>query len=136
MTCVWDSLILGLQHAAVRDAQDMTPAVFVKHLKQHNMPVRDVRVNGYVLREREVAENQEAVRELKEDNLSVGYLCSSSDPVLILVSYLFNVNIRVRFVSTDIAYSISNATHELHLSNSHTHITLLKVVRYGTPRPL
>lgn len=134
MTCVWDSLILGLRHANVHDAQDKTPLTFIQYLKQHNIPVRDVRVNDHALREQEVTENYDAIKQLEETNLTMGYLCSASDPVLLLVSSLFNVNIRVRFVSSDIAYTVPHATHELHLSNTRTHMSLGKVIRYGTPR--
>ena len=130
MTCVWDSLIKGLQYALVNDVQGMTPVKFVQYLKKHNVPVHNVNVNHNALREQEVEENHKAISELDENNLMMGYLCSASDPLLILICSLFCVNIRVHFVSTDITYSVPNATHEIILSNSKTHMTLLKVIKF------
>lgn len=134
MTCVWDSLIQGLQYASVDDVQGITPITFVRYLKNHNIPARDVYVDNKPLREQEVEENHKAIAELNESNLMMGYFCSASDPVLILVCSLFRVNIRVHFVSTNIAYSVSNAAHEIRLSNSSVHMTLLKVIRYQSQR--
>lgn len=95
MTCVWQGLIKALDLKTKPDA-------FVKYCKSHNTPVRNIQVNGQVLTESQIRENQQHIENI--NNIENGYLCSACDPILILVAHLFNTIIIHQFNGTIIQY--------------------------------
>lgn len=57
-----------------------------------------------------------------EDFRSNGYDCSSCDPLLLLVSQLFVVNIVHNFNGANIEYMNENATITIHLRSDNDHM--------------
>lgn len=125
MTCFWDSVIRGTHWVSC--SGDRSPASFIKFLKSNNRITDNVVVNQQFLRDQEKQENIEAIKQLELEN---GYLCSTSDPVLCLVSNLININIRHDLNGTATLYvneKLPNAKW-LHLSSSSSHCTLTKAI--------
>jgi hypothetical protein len=101
MTCVWDSLIAGVRDADMQRVLALSkhqarsrPELFVNALKRHNRPTPRVRWQGATLREQELSENQEWVRDYNVAAIRGGHDTSASDPFFYLVSDLFGVTIQ------------------------------------------
>ena len=107
MTCVPDSLIrklntnefqiIGLNHKP--NAKD-----FIQALQEYNTKTENVTCQGVKLREQELKENMESIKNIDLNRLNKGYLCSSCDPLLLLYCELFNVSIDFNFNGTNIKY--------------------------------
>lgn len=101
MTCVWDSLIAGVRDADMQRVLSLNkqqararPEMFVQALKQRNRPTPGVRWQGASLREQEMKENQEWIRDYNVHGIRGGHDTSASDPFFYLVSDLFGVEIQ------------------------------------------
>lgn len=140
MTCVWNSLLAGLTRAGDQEARHTNATSFVSWLKDKNVRVADVTVNGATLRPTEVEENFQAVEALREDALHHGYLTSASDPVFILVCHLCRVHIRCLLDGHTIVYglraaseragaSAPDASHEIVLRSTRSHMSFVSVER-------
>lgn len=140
MTCVWDSLLAGLTRANVQDVRQTNAASFVRWLKDKNVRVADVTVNGSALRPTEIEENHQAIEALREDALHHGYLTSASDPVFVLVCHLCRVHIRclldghtvvygLRAASESAGASAPDASHEIVLRSTRSHMSFVSVER-------
>ena len=121
MTCFWDSIIRGLEW------KPTNPAFFIEHLKSQNRETVSVVVNDKPLTDLEKKENFEAIRELRLEN---GYLCSTSDPVLCLVSELFQIQVVHTMNGCKTVYRFRDCPPEksLHLTSSKSHCSLSKKV--------
>ena len=115
MTCVWDSLIAGVNDADMhrvlsldkRQAQ-ARPEHFVNALKQLNRPTPNVRWQGIHLREQELKENQEWIRDYNTNAIRNGHDTSASDPFFYLISELFDIGIVHSFRGHDIRFDPPN----------------------------
>jgi hypothetical protein len=73
-------------------------------LKRNNRYTPDVTWQGERLTPKQMQENVEHVRNYNPDHVGYGYLCSTCDPFLLLVSQLFRVNIEHQYLNTIIRY--------------------------------
>ena len=107
MTCVPDSLIRKLNTNEFQiiglnpkpNAKD-----FIQALQEYNTKTENVTCQGVKLREQELKENMESIKNIDLNRLNKGYLCSSCDPLLLLYCELFNVSIDFNFNGTNIKY--------------------------------
>ena len=130
MTCVWDSLIAGVRDADMQRVLSLSkrqaqtrPEMFVEALKRHNRPTPHVRWQGTHLREQELKENQEWVRDYNVGAIRGGHDTSASDPFFYLVSDLFGVEIQhayrghnIRFEPQTVRYAIRVCSNSGHMN--------------------
>lgn len=128
MSCVWDSITTGLKlirsdHISIQELH--------KFIKDNNKKTPNVKINGFILTEKEMAENMEHIKSIND--IHNGYWCSTSDPLLCLVAELYNINIVHMYGSTilnkfnkvNITYSMdSNIT--LHFESNNSHFSFVK----------
>lgn len=74
-----------------------TPVHFVNLLKQNAIITDNVLWNGQELKELELTENLERIKELNIKSIQRGYDCSACDPFLLLICQLFHVKIHHKF---------------------------------------
>ena len=95
MTCVWDGLIQALTdedlipYKLIRSS--LTPIIFYKFMKNQNKIIDTILWNDQVMSSKEQKDCYDWINDYKE---SFTYHCmASTDPFLILYSYLFHFNI-------------------------------------------
>ena len=111
MTCVWNGLIHKLK-------LNMSPNNLCEKIKKENKITENVSVGGVMLTENQKKENYERVSIIS--NISNGYDMSTCDPLLILISELYSVNISHKFNQYEISYVNTQATSNIDVcSNNH-----------------
>lgn len=95
MTCVWDSLVTALKFD-----HKITAKRFCEYVVLHNALTPDVLVNDEKITAKQMEENFMRISALDPDKISEGYLCSTFDPLLILVCQLFGTTIVHNFQSS------------------------------------
>lgn len=97
MTCFWDGLIRSFTVKRLNEVLGgkgkPSPQQFVKLLKHNNVKTVDVLWNDEELRDQELQENFDRIKELNIQSINRGYDCSGCDPFLLLISQLFKVDI-------------------------------------------
>jgi hypothetical protein len=88
MTCVWDSILKALKFET-----KVTPSRFCGYLILHNCLTPDVTVNDEKITSKQLEENFMHISALDPEQIGEGYLCSTFDPLLILVCQLFKTAI-------------------------------------------
>lgn len=116
MTCVWDGLIKKLKLKT-------TPASLMTKIQFGNRITKNITVNGVELTDKQKEENYQWIKALshKSINRGFGYLCSVSDPLLILVAELFNVTIVHQYCSCRIIYTNRTAKKVIHVKSNSEH---------------
>lgn len=90
MSCVWDAILLALKHHKLVKAKTNIDTL-VQYVKAQNTLVNNILWNGESFTDKQVTENYERIKELRHVNN--GYLCSSCDPLLILICHIYGINI-------------------------------------------
>ena len=126
MTCFWKGVLKTLT------VDDFKNALGIKHipkykefvnlLKQNNVKMINVKLNGESLKDTFLDEAVTHVKNINIKKLNEGYLCSSCDPVLMLISEIFVININHDYNGTIIKYTHTNATKEINLRSNHNHM--------------
>ncbi len=98
MSCFWVGLISALKLG-------VQPASLIQTLKDRNTETKRVTWNGATLKNRMFAENKAWIDALDAKTVNNGYDCSTCDPVLLLVSELFDVSIYHNYNGTNITYT-------------------------------
>lgn len=108
MSCFWRSLInafndrdvlkylkeedkkffLKIKKCKTKDCVKLIEKIKIKNTKTHNVSWNDEKLSDKLLND-----NQNAIIELNKKNVDHGYYCSTCDPVLLLISELYKVNI-------------------------------------------
>lgn len=103
MSCFWDGLSSSLySHNLIKN---QPPAIqLAKFLKIHNMYTPNVKWQGERLSPQQMKENVDHISNYDTNQVGSGYLCSTCDPFLLLVSQLFRVNIEHQYLNTKIHY--------------------------------
>ena len=125
MACFWIGLINSL------DLKDIKTVFQIKHkpkpkefmilLKRYNTKTFDVQWNGVSLNDEHLYENMKHISYLEPKNINKGYLCSACDPVLLLISHLFVLNIVHDFNGNIMHYMNDEATRTITIRNNNTH---------------
>lgn len=130
MTCVPDGIIRSLTQEDFKKINlegKINACTFMTKLKEHNKVTKNVTIQGNNLTEQELNENIKRIEEIDTLKLNNGYLCSSFEPLLNLVSELFEVDIDMNFNGTKIEYrNIKNSTRKINYSCSKTHFRFVK----------
>ena len=96
MSCFWDTLIQKLNKEDLNNILKITnhnPKTFSNALKNENIKTDNVLWNDSEITDKEKLENFDHIKEYDINTLKNGYLCSVCDPFLLLISYLFRIEI-------------------------------------------
>jgi hypothetical protein len=115
MTCVWDGLISALKLR-------FRPAELAEFVKEHNIPTKNVLWNGKPLTDKQYQEHIDRIKEIDVKVIHQGYDCSSFDPLLFLISELFETCIIHNYMKSQIIYyNIKHPNKQIivHSNNRH-----------------
>ena len=125
MTCFWDGILHNLTNddfQRVFKVNKPSNKGLVVLLKENNSKeTKSIKWNGTSLRDQEVEENYEHIKDFNVKSISGGYLCSTCDPFLILVCKLFNVNINHNYCGNMMKYEVPNPIRTLNFSSDRGH---------------
>jgi len=128
MTCFWDSILSVLNNDDFRiispSTKKMSNKIFVIFLKNNNTKTVDIIWNNEKLTKQQMEENFEHVKDFDQNSIKNGYLCSTCDPFLLLVSYLFKVNIDHNYRGYLMQYRVTNARKTLKFSSNSGHFSV------------
>lgn len=129
MTCFWDGIIQSLIKNNIIPNNNKNATHFVSYLKKHNIKTIDVSVNNIPLTDKQLQENYDSVNQLNLNNIRHGYLCSTFDPFLFLISQLFQVDIQHNYCGHNIyyKYNLPKNSKILYLGQIHNHKKILKI---------
>ena len=128
MTCFWDAIIHSLKDDDLRLLnlkKRPTHRSFIEKLKQKNTAPRDVLWNNQTLTQVELNEHIEAVKCYNIGGIHGGHLTSTCDSFLLLLCQLLKINIKHRYISTNIHYKYKRGGRKtLHFHSSRSHFSL------------
>lgn len=116
MTCFWNGILDGLNFDVIKNSLpnclknpngtvNKDPLNLVKYLKENNKITENVLIQNEELRKQEKEENYEHIQSFDKVSIHQGYFCSTSDPFLILICELLNINIEHRYCGVNIKYT-------------------------------
>jgi len=116
MTCFWTGLIKALKSLtthknnpkSIVNAQDLMTFV-----KKKNCMTKSVKWNNEPISEQLMKENMDAINELDVAKINQGYDWSSCDPVLLLISEIFKINISHMHNGNKLSYVCNGAQHHI-----------------------
>jgi hypothetical protein len=95
MTCFWDGIIAGIRQHRTRlpapRPEHWTPTGLVIYLKAQNQLSSNVLYNGEELSSAERQSNFDYILNFDFRSITHGYICSASDPFLLLLGQLTNL---------------------------------------------
>lgn len=98
MSCFWDTLIKNLE-------LKITCKEFIEYLKINNTKTKLIKWNNNMLDNKELNNNYKHIELLNPETYNKGYYCSCCDPVLLLISKLYNVNIEHYYLNNKMTYN-------------------------------
>jgi hypothetical protein len=107
MTCFWNGILESLY---INDIEMIKfynkPNIkeLINYLKNNNKLVLNVVWNNFILSNKELYENKISIDNYDINTRNNGYLCSTCDPFLLLVSELFQVDIIHKYNGIEIIY--------------------------------
>ena len=107
MTCFWNAIISSLtkEDKNILGIQNkLYPKIIVEILKNKNDYTPDVLWNNEEIRKQQQKENIEHIKDLDVNGIGRGYLCSTCDPFLILLSQLLEVTVKHNYNGVTIIY--------------------------------
>ena len=131
MTCVWDSLIAGINETDMRCVLSLEksqtqarPEKFVAALKHLNRPTPNVLWQGTALREQELKENQEWIHDYNVCAINNGHDTGTSDPFFYLICELFNISIRHKYRGHEIRYDHPSTRYTIRVCSNSGHMNV------------
>jgi hypothetical protein len=128
MTCFWRGLIRQLTvddfNRAFKIKHKPDYKEFVKLLIRFNTKPINVKHNGVALSEQQIDEALQHIATLDVKKLGKGYLCSSCDPVIMLVAQLFTLSINHDYNGFVQKYTVDGTVtvRELNLCSNVSHM--------------
>ena len=126
MTCFWDGILNGLQKTDLNlyDISNKNKEAFITFLKSKNSHelFKKVRWNGFLLKEQEIKEHIEMIKNYNIKGIYNGHLTSTCDGFLLLITSLFKLNINHRYLSCLIRYKYDgNSRGIMNVSSNRGH---------------
>lgn len=92
MTCFWDGIMnsLGNDDRELLGLRDRSIYSLIDILKNKNCKTTNLKWQGKVLSNNEINQNIEHIKNYNKNIAPNGYLCSTCDPFLALLSYILN----------------------------------------------
>jgi hypothetical protein len=125
MTCFWDGILKRLSNEDFKKFNINKPRNkdFVVFLKNHNTKTTNVKWNNEKLTEKQLEENFTHIKDFNINSIGGGYLCSTCEPFLFLVSHLFNVNINHNYCGHVMKYRINDTNRILNFKSNKGHFS-------------
>lgn len=125
MSCFWDNILISLTEDDFKfiDYDKMNNYNFVRFLKNMNEKVLEVTWDKENLTEQQINENFKHIEDYSVNNIEEGYLCSICDPFLILISYIFRVDIEHIYLDTKHVYNVNNSRKMIKFKSDLTHFS-------------
>ena len=126
MSCFWDALIKHIKNEDLKiilREQKITPLNLVNSLITKNKIVNTIKINNLELSEKQKKENFDHIKDFDLNTINDGYLCSTCDPFLILISDLLSININNNYNNNLIEYKpIYHSRYTIYLKNTNSHM--------------
>jgi hypothetical protein len=129
MTCFWDGIIQALEHSdynTIGCNTMLNKHQLIEILKTKNIRVNNVSWNGNKLPLQERNEHYDAVNNYDNCKIGGGHLCSSCDSFLLLISELFEVNIKHLYLNIEMEYKNNKAIKTLNFASNRGHFWKIK----------
>ena len=107
MSCFWDTLLSRIKKDDIQTILSLhnpTPNDFANTLKNKNIPTDNVLWETKELSKEEKEENMKHINDYDITTIPNGYLCSTCDPFLLLITELFQIEILHHYNNTIINY--------------------------------
>tara|TARA_Y100000996_G_scaffold406439_1_gene382788 strand:+ start:1789 stop:2172 length:384 start_codon:yes stop_codon:yes gene_type:complete len=107
MSCFWDTLLSRIKKDDIQSILSLhnhTPKDFANTLKSKNISTDNILWMGEEVTQQMKEENIEHVKEYDSSTIPSGYLCSTCDPFLLLITELFQIKIIHHYNKTIINY--------------------------------
>ena len=116
MTCFWD----GIRSKLNISTDNVT---LIRELKNKNQKIKEIYWNSNTepLTDKQAEENYEHINSFNEHAINDGYDCSCCDPFLILISYLYNINIEHNYNGVVINYINHNHSNKINFYSDRGH---------------
>lgn len=121
MTCFWKGILDCLNQNDFHNRNKPNIINFIHFLKKNNIKCSGILWQNQNLSEQFLSECKMAVKELDIGGINNGYLCSTCDPFLILVSKLFRINIRHNYCNHIINYKNPNSNRWIRVRSNRGH---------------
>ena len=124
MTCFWDGILKSLNQDDFKLIGEKKTNIknFINILKIKNTEMNNVLWQKTKLKEQEIKEHMQAIKDYNIQKIHKGHLTSSCDSFLLLVCQLFQVKIIHRYMKHTIIYQNSKKERKtLHFSSSRSH---------------
>ena len=126
MTCFWDGILSSLNDKDFLKHKSRFPksvSELINFIKNHNTIPENIKWNNNQLSLHELQEHYNAIEEINISDINNGYLCSTCDSVLLLISYLFKIDIVHTYVNNNMIYKGENNMHTIFYNSSSSHFT-------------
>ena len=125
MTCFWDSILSSLSKEdfeILGHKSRLSREHFIQDLKNKNTLI-NTKWCGEELREQEKKEHFEAVKCYNIKGIRNGHWTSICDSFLLLIAHLYRVNIKHRYLNTNISYTVINPRKTLSFKSNTGHFS-------------
>ena len=135
MSCFWQGIQQSLvikdflyydEYNTIQFVPKLEP--FVLFLKKHNCVTTTIKCNGEVCSQKMLEENKQAIDEYDSNQINQGYYCSTADPFLFLVCFLFKVNIHHDYNGHGILYEHPEYTRTVYYHSNTSHFVYKKTI--------
>jgi len=135
MACFWQGIqsSLGKEDKIKLGITNSTIPNLIKMLKNKN--TRDIKVlwQNKVLSKKEKEENYIHIKDYNINSHRSGYLCSTCDPFLILLSHTLNINIKHNYLNNIILYTVNSKNMYIFKSNQGHFMYKNKILKCDHP---
>ena len=124
MTCFWDGILSSLDEndfQIVNEKRYDNVKDFIDVMKRLNRKTVNVTWNNEFLTVKQLDENYSAIESYNKNTVSSGYLCSTCDPFLLLISELFKINIHHKYLGITMVYAVSNSRKTVYYKSDNGH---------------
>lgn len=111
MTCFWDGIMKSLnkEDESILDIKDRNIYKLISKLKELNCETENMKWQNEKITDNQIKENMEHIKTYDIKSARNGYLCSTFDPFLFLLSYKLSKIINFNYCGCNIKYEPENS---------------------------